>query len=86
MACRKMTFSIPEDVATQLVKRVPSRDRSRYVAEAIARQLQERERRLIHACEVANQDADIQLIEDSWDALADGVDQIEEPWKFAPPR
>jgi hypothetical protein len=85
MASRKMTFTIPEDLASQLVKRVPAQDRSRYVTEAIAARLREREDRLIRACEIANSQSDVLAIEQEWDAL-DTSDPLEEPWNGAPSR
>ena len=86
MASRKMTFTIPDDLAGQLLKRVPAQDRSRYVAEAIASKLGERDRRLIHACRIANADPDIAAIEQEWEALRDKADSIAEPWDDAPAR
>src|SRR5215470_16566155 len=58
MATRKMSFTIPDDIAGMLLKQVAPRDRSRYVAEAIAKKLAERQQRLIRACQVANTDPD----------------------------
>jgi hypothetical protein len=58
-----MTFTIPEDLAGQFLKRVPARDRSRYVAEAIRSKLHEREQQLIHACDIANADPDVLALE-----------------------
>ena len=78
-----MTFTLPEDLAMRFVKRVPARDRSRYVADAIADKLAEREKRLIRACEIANQDPEIREIEKELDAL---TDEIVEPWDDAPAR
>jgi hypothetical protein len=78
MASRKMTFSLPDDVASTFTRRVPARDRSRYVAEAIAEKLAEREKRLILACEIANQDPDVREIERDFDALTDAMP---EPWE-----
>jgi len=69
MATRKITFTIPEDIATQFLRRVPARDRSRYVTDAIVAKLREREKRIIQACEVANQNPDVLAIEREWDAL-----------------
>ena len=83
MASRKMTFTIPEDIAGQLLKRVPARDRSRYVSEAITASLRQREQQLIRACEIANLDPDVQAIEREWDALSE---DIPEPWIDAPTR
>lgn len=86
MAHRKMTFTIPEDLAAQFLRRVPARDRSRYVTEAITAKLREREERIIRACEVANSSADVLTIEKDWDAMMDKTDRIEEPWNIAPTR
>ncbi len=46
MPSRKMTFTLPDDLASSFTRRVPARDRSRYVADAIAEKLAEREKRL----------------------------------------
>jgi hypothetical protein len=46
-----------------LLRRVPSRNRSRYVTEAITTRLREREERLKRACEVANTSRDAGDIE-----------------------
>jgi hypothetical protein len=83
MATRKMTFTVPEDLAAQLLKRVPARDRSRYVAEAISAKLRQRQERLIRACKVANSDPDALAIEREWDTL---TDRVAEPWNDAQPR
>ena len=85
MATRKMTFTIPEELAAEFVRQVP-RDRSTYVAEAIAAKLHEREERMIRACEVANNSTDVLAIEREWDSLIDQGDLIEEPWNIAPTR
>lgn len=78
-----MTFTLPEEVAAQLLHHVPARDRSRYVTQAIAARLREREERLIQACEAANGDREVQAIEGEWEALRDDV---VEPWSDAPAR
>lgn len=83
MAARKMTFSIPEDLAVAFLRSIPARDRSRYVAEALARRLNERNQELVHACDVANQDPDVLLIEREFDAIAA---DIAEPWNDTSPR
>jgi hypothetical protein len=75
-----MTFSLPDDVASTFTRRVPARDRSRYVADAIAEKLAQREKRLIQACEIANQDPDLREIERDFDALSDAMP---EPWERA---
>jgi hypothetical protein len=83
MASRKMTFSLPDELATSFTRRVPARDRSRYVADAIAEKLAEREKRLIRACEIANQDPELREIERELDALTDAMS---EPWENAAAR
>ncbi len=83
MASRKMTFTLPEEIADQLLKRVPARDRSRYVSDAIAQKLRDREKRLIRACEIANSDPEVQQIEQDWEALPD---ETAEPWTDTPAR
>ncbi len=78
MAVRKMTFSVPEPLAAQFLRRVASRDRSRFVSEALAARLAERDAALIRACEIANQDLDVAEIENEFDGIPD---QMAEPWK-----
>ena len=75
---RKMTFSVPEQLALQFLSRVPSRNRSRFVSEALASRLEERDAALIRACEIANQDHDVAEIEKELDGLRD---EMVEPWK-----
>lgn len=83
MASRKMTFTFPEDLASQFLRRVPPRDRSRYLAEALAEKLKKRERQLIRSCEIANRAADVLAIEREFDAIEDDTT---EPWTDAPSR
>lgn len=78
MAMRKMTFSVPEQLALQLQRRVASRDRSRFVSEAVAARLEERDVALIRACEIANQDLDVAGIEKEFNGIDD---KMAEPWK-----
>jgi len=78
-----MTFTLPDELAGQLLKRVPAQDRSRYVCEAIAAKLRERDEQLKRACEIANNAPDVLAVEQEWDALRD---EIAEPWTDAPPR
>jgi hypothetical protein len=78
MATRKMTFSVPESLAVALLSRVPSRDRSRFVSEAVAARLKERDVALIRACEMANQDLDVAEIEQEFGGIRDAM---AEPWK-----
>lgn len=71
MAVRKMTFSLPEDLASRFLRRVPPRDRSRYVAQALTDRLARQERQLIQACTLANQDPALSELENDLDALTD---------------
>ena len=73
-----MTFSLPEPLAAQFLRRVASRDRSRFVSEALAARLDERDAALIRACDIANQDTDLAEIEKELDGLRD---EMAEPWK-----
>ena len=77
MATRKMTFSLPKELATQLIRRVPARDRSRDVAEALALKLQERDRILACACDLANRSRQVRNVEREFEALPE---EIAEPW------
>jgi hypothetical protein len=78
MAMRKMTFSLPESLAVQLLRRVPSRDRSRFVSEDLAARLEARDEELTRACEVANQDLDVAKIEKEFDGI---LDDMAVPWR-----
>ena len=77
MATRKITFSLPEALVRQFARQVPPRQRSRYVAEALAWKLKERDRIVARACEIANRSRQARTIEQELDALADPV---MEPW------
>jgi hypothetical protein len=83
MAARKMTFSLPEPLAAQLLKSVSPRDRSRYVAEALMAKLQMQDEELARACDLANRNEDILSIEREFDAISS---DIAEPWNNAPAR
>jgi hypothetical protein len=83
MAVRKMTFSLPMDLADQLVKRVPSRERSRFLAQVLEKSLREYDESLIRSCLSANEEPDLKAIEQEWDEIRDA---IEEPWSDAPAR
>ncbi len=83
MAARKVTFSIPEDLARRFFRQVPSRVRSSYLSRLLERSLSERDANLVRACELANEDPEVRTIEREFDALAD---RIEEPWSDSPAR
>lgn len=77
---QEVDFHVPEDLATEFLRRTPPNNRSRYVAAAVAAKLREREDQLVRACEVANNSADVLNIENSFDRLADEVDHLQERW------
>lgn len=83
MATRKMTFTLPEDLINRFVRRVPAQERSRYLADALAQKLSERDRQLIISCQAANRDAEVRAIEKEFDRIADAVT---EPWSGSSPR
>lgn len=80
MGSRKITFTLPQELASEFLRQVPPSSRSQYVATAIAMRLREREEQLVRACEIANSSADAGEIESSFDALADQADSVQEPW------
>jgi hypothetical protein len=80
MPSRKLTFTLPQDLAAEFLRRVPASLRSRYVAAAIADKLREREQQLVRACEAANNSTDVRELEDAFDALADESDAVQELW------
>jgi hypothetical protein len=80
MASRKITFTLPQELVIEFLRRVPASRRSAYAAAAIADKLRDREAQLIQACEVANDSADVLDIEASFDSLADQSDRVQEPW------
>ena len=77
MAKQEVTFSLPKALVAQFARQVPARQRSRYVAEALAWKLKERDRLLARACEVANRSRQVQNLEQDLDGLGD---EILEPW------
>jgi hypothetical protein len=80
MASKKLTFTLPEELAAEFLSKVPTRLRSQYVAAAILAKLQERNDQLIRSCRIANKSADVLEIESSFDAQADESDRIREQW------
>lgn len=66
-----MTFTFPEDLASQFVRRVPARERSKYLASALSEKLSERDRLLMESCRAANDDPEVREIEKEFDAIAD---------------
>jgi hypothetical protein len=80
MATRKMTFTLPEDLAAKFVRRIPARERSRYLADALSERLSTRDRLLMEACRAANEDPEVHSIEKEFDAITDeGAETWTEP-------
>jgi hypothetical protein len=69
MATRKMTFTLPEDLAEQFADRVPARERSKYVASALKEKLSVQDGRFVEACRIANSDPEVRAIENEFDAI-----------------
>jgi metal-responsive CopG/Arc/MetJ family transcriptional regulator len=68
MATRKITFTLPEELAQQFMRSVAPRERSRYVAQALRAKLS-RDRSLRRACIIANNNPDVQAIERGFDTI-----------------
>ena len=83
MATRKMTFSLPTALAAQFIKRVSARERSRYVAEALAARLRERDQMLARRPKWPIAAGKVRAIEREFDKLES---EILEPWDEAPSR
>lgn len=83
MGAIKMTFSLPEDLARRFLRQVPSRERSKYVSEALSARLRRQQAGLIRACQLANEDPEVAAVEAEMNALND---RIEEPWDESPAR
>ena len=80
---RKMTFTIPDEIATSFLREVPAARRSEVVAEALKKTLAlrktEQDADLIAACDALNVDPDIAQLEKDMDTLSgDGLDEY--PW------
>ena len=69
MAARKMTFSIPDDVADRFVRAVPAQDRSRFLTQVLEKSMLERDLDLVRACQEANEIEDLLAIEQEFSAL-----------------
>ena len=77
MAMRKMTFTIPDEVATPFLRAVPSARRSKFVSDSLRKTLREREEALLAACDAVNADPELSALTEEWQAASD---PIEEPW------
>lgn len=78
-----MTFSLPESLANEFVRTISARDRSKYVAKALAERLKAEEAALAKACDIANASDDIRAMEKEFDAISA---DITEPWSDATAR
>ncbi len=75
MATRKMTFSLPGDLAQRFVMRIPARERSSFLAEALEKSLRDEEKALARSCIAANRERDFRAIEKEWDQLSDSIEE-----------
>jgi metal-responsive CopG/Arc/MetJ family transcriptional regulator len=75
MAMRKMTFTLPEELAVSFTRAVGPSRRSKYVTEALKAKLREREEMLKEACLAANDDPETQQIQAEFDALPDTMNE-----------
>jgi hypothetical protein len=71
-----MTFTLPEEIAIPFLRRVGPSRRSKYVAEAIAARMREREEMIKEACLAANNDPETQEIQAEFDALPDTMTEV----------
>ena len=72
---RKVTFTLPTDLADRFNRQVRSLDRSAFVAEAIAERMEARRQRLIASCVAANASPEDAVLRHEMDALTgDGID------------
>ncbi len=78
---RKMTITLPDKLADQFARRVPARERTRFIAEALSEKLIRRKRLLIRACEIANRNSEVVSLERDLGILQD---EMPEPWIDAP--
>jgi hypothetical protein len=78
-----MTFTLPEELAEQFVRRVPAREHSKYLANALNEKLSARDRHLVQACRIANNDPEVRAIEKEFDAT---TEEAAEPWTASAPR
>jgi hypothetical protein len=76
MAMRKMTFSVSEPIASMFMRRVASRERSRFVTDALTAKLEQWDLDLIRACEAANLDLDAAEIEKEFDGIRDEMVEL----------
>jgi len=78
-----MTFTLPEDLAEQFLRRVPARERSKYLVTALNEKLSARNRDLVEACRIANNDMEVRAIEKEFDAI---TEEAAESWTASAPR
>ena len=67
----RITLSIPDQIARRFQAAVPSRQRSRVVAELLEQELKRKENALEEACLAANRDEELEKEIDEWQAFED---------------
>jgi len=86
MPTRKMTFTLPEEVASSFVRAIGPSRRSKFVADAVQAQLRERDRLLMEARIAANNDPETLKIEREVAALPDTVTEDWDEPELSPAR
>jgi post-segregation antitoxin (ccd killing protein) len=75
-AYKNQTFSLPVEVSLELHSLVKRREMSRFVADAIRKELEKKKEKLHQAYLSANKDkGQIEAIEDWQETLTDGMDE-----------
>ncbi len=73
---KNQTFSLPEEIANDLHSLVKRREMSRFVADAIRKELEVKKQNLRNAYIAANKDiGQIEALEEWKETLSDGVDE-----------
>ena len=67
----RLTLPIPDQIARRFQAAVPSRQRSRVVAELLEQELKRKENALEEACLAANRDEELEKEIDEWQAFED---------------
>ena len=77
---RKVTFTLPAELADLLNRQVRSLDRSAFVSAAIAERMDAKRRRLIASCEAANANPEDAELREEMAALEDDGLAAHAPW------
>ncbi len=69
----RQTFTVPEDIFRRFATVVPARKRSAIVSKLLDIESRRREKHLASACDAANAQAGLQVLEEDFQALEDTV-------------